>query len=834
MTWSKLILGFFGFFFFCQVSEAQSNIEKKKIAPIRTANSIKVDGLLNEADWAAAPIATEFVQLRPTPFLKETPELGTTIKIMYNNEGICIGGYLKELTKDSISSELVGRDGFGNNDFVGVVFDTYLDKINGFEYFVTPLGEQMDAKTTAGGDGNNEDFSWNAVWQSASKIHNDGWSFEMFIPYAAIRFSKKALQDWGLNIIRKRTKSGQQLFWQSIDPQANGFLTQEGFMVGLQDIKPPLRLQLSPYFSTYNEKGAGSSSWKARVNGGADIKYGINQAFTLDMTLIPDFGQVVTDNQFLNLSPFGVQFTENRPFFTEGTELFSKGDLFYSRRIGLEPSFRNYPKAAAGDSILEDPNQAKIINATKISGRTKNGLGIGLLNAVTAPQYTKFFNKVTGNTFKEESMALSNYNILVLNQSLKNNSALTLVNTNVLRSGKDRDANVTAALFDLNNKTNTYGLGGSVTISNIYEGAGKPTTGYAHSISFGKTSGRFNFRIWHDLTNNKFDKSDMGFFTNNNEMNQGFFMGYVWNKPRAWYNRINISFNGFYSRLVTPIDVFAGRKNMSQFNRLNANINIQTKKLQFIAMGLNGGFRGADFYESRVFGRTFKYNGRIGMWVYYQSNDNKKYSWSFNPFVGHGGVFPRTSVELNFTEKIRFNKKLSVEHVLNTEFTTKDAGWAATLSNPNPINAQIVFAKRNLNVAENVINAKYNFTNRMGITLRMRHSWSKVQPMEFYNLNLDGSLTPTIYADNRNQNYNFFSSDLVYNWQFDQGSFLTVAWKQIGQNFSRTFASNYFKNLGNTVEGPQLSSVSVRLIYFIDYATLRGKYKAKKSKKLEN
>ena len=122
---------------------------------------------------------------------------------MYNNEGIYIGGYLHEKAKDSIASELIGRDGFGNNDFIGVIFDTYHDKLNGFEYFVTPLGEQMDAKVSPSGG---EDFSWNAVWQSKSKLQADGWSFEMFIPYSAIRFGKEKCAGLGIEYCAAQAK----------------------------------------------------------------------------------------------------------------------------------------------------------------------------------------------------------------------------------------------------------------------------------------------------------------------------------------------------------------------------------------------------------------------------------------------------------------------------------------------------------------------------------------------------------------------------------------------------------------------------------------------------
>ena len=188
---------------FCQ-------IPKRSLAIQKTNAVIKIDGMLDEAAWKDAPKADHFVELRPIPFKREDTANATEVHILYSNEGIYVGGYLHEKNKDSIASELIGRDGFGNNDLVGIMLDTYQDKLNGFEYFITPLGEQMDAKVAPSNNGNNEDFSWNAVWQSAAKIHSDGWSFEIFIPFSAIRFGNKRIQDWGLNIIRRRKKSGSR------------------------------------------------------------------------------------------------------------------------------------------------------------------------------------------------------------------------------------------------------------------------------------------------------------------------------------------------------------------------------------------------------------------------------------------------------------------------------------------------------------------------------------------------------------------------------------------------------------------------------------------------
>ena len=197
----------------------------------------------------------------------------------------------------------------------------------------------MDAKVSPSVD-ESEDFSWNAVWQSATTMNENEWHFEIFIPFSAIRFSNKNIQDWGLNVTRRRVKTGEQYMWNPVWPTVNGFLTQEGHWTGLENIKPPLRLQFSPYLSFYTNhypSETEASGWSQQINGGMDVKWGINQAFTLDATLIPDFGQVQSDNQVLNLTPFEVRFNENRPFFTEGIELFNKGNFFYSRRIGGTP-----------------------------------------------------------------------------------------------------------------------------------------------------------------------------------------------------------------------------------------------------------------------------------------------------------------------------------------------------------------------------------------------------------------------------------------------------------------------------------------------------------------
>src|SRR5580765_7037453 len=207
---------------FCSV--AQTNTDPRVLEAKRTSGVVKIDGLLDDVAWKDAAVMTDLVEFRPKVGAHENPANRTVSYLMYNDEGIYFGGFCYERTRDSIATELTGRDGYGANDYIGIIFDTYNDKLNGFEYFVTPLNEQWDAKMSPGGDNNGgEDFSWNAVWKSGAVIHNDGWSFEMFIPYSAIRFGKKDIQNWGLNITRRRRKTDQQYTWNPIDVNVRGF-----------------------------------------------------------------------------------------------------------------------------------------------------------------------------------------------------------------------------------------------------------------------------------------------------------------------------------------------------------------------------------------------------------------------------------------------------------------------------------------------------------------------------------------------------------------------------------------------------------------------------------
>lgn len=808
----------------CTHANAQQPASRQLPAQ-RTTKPVKIDGLIDDEAWKDAAVMTDLVEFRPVVGRKEVPETKTVAYLMYNDQGIYFGGYCYERTKDSIATELAGRDGFGTNDYIGIIFDTYYDKINGFEYFVTPLGEQWDAKMSPNPNGNEEDFSWNSVWQSGAVIHNDGWSFEMFIPYSAIRFGKKEVQNWGVNITRRRRKTEQQNTWNPIDPNVNGFLTQEGLWTGISNIKPPLRLQFSPYFSTYiNHYPAnqpGEKNWTSSVNGGMDVKYGINQAFTLDATLIPDFGQVQSDNRVLNLTPFEIKYTENRPFFTEGTELFSKGNLFYPRRIGIDPVLLHSTDEyinGGNEIIVKSPVESKLINATKISGRTQKGLGIGVLNAITNTRYATLEDPGTKNQRKVTIDPLTNYSVIVLDQTMKYNSSVSLVNTNVWRSGGDYDANVTAGLFSLNDKKNTWNVSGKMAVSQLigYLPDGKNQNGYSHSFSFGKTSGRFNFNISQELTNSKFNSNDLGYFTFTNFLDHSLYAGYRWLKLKKLFNNLYLNFNLYHSTRLNPSSF--------QSANINTNVNGQLKNLWYAGFFTGYEPKGNNYYEPRVAGRVFRGWSNYYFGGFFETNNAKKYSLSTEIMYVDRSLFNSKRYDITIGNRYRFSNKLTVSHNLNLAPQTNNTGFAAISGN------DVIFGRRDIRGVENILNIKYSFSDKMSINTRVRHYWSKVFYKEFFTLQQDGGLAKnTSFRDDVNQNYNAFNVDAVFTWQYAPGSFINVVWKNAAYDFNQVVNDGYFKNFSHTMKADDNNNLSLKIIYFLDYLELKKLKKKKKA-----
>lgn len=794
------------------ISMAQNTQSKKKLTATRTDVSPKIDGNLDDAVWANAAIASDFIELRPLPGRIESKDGRTEIKILYDDYAIYVSARMYD-KPDSVVHELVPRDQIGNADFIGIVFDTFLDGVNGNGFFVTAAGVQFDAKYSLIGG---EDPNWNAVWESSVKLDDKGWTAEIKIPYSALRFSSKEIQNWGMNVTRKQTGKNRQTFWNYVDPKVDGFINQSGILEGLKSIKAPLRLSFSPYVSTlisnYPYNTPGVKNTQAAINGGMDVKYGINQSFTLDMTLIPDFGQVQSDYRVLNLTPFEVKFNENRQFFTEGTELFNKGDLFYSKRIGSIPSYFDYSGVKSTDKIIKNPQEGKILNATKISGRTAKGLGVGLFNAITNSMFTEV-EDASGNRRNVESQPLTNYNIFVLDQSLKNNSSISVINTNVLRQGSAYDANVTAALFNFSNKSNKYFISGAGKMSYVTADPIKENrSGYSYDFGLGKKSGTFVFNYEQEFSDAQFDPSDMGFYTNNNFFDQSVNFGYNVYKPGKWYNQIQAWAEVEYSRRYKPGD----------YQNLGFFPGVYVEYKNFWSTELNANFlaESNDFYESRN-GQVYKAPGSSRIALYVNPNRSKAYNFGGNVNIEKRNLMNGVSYNFYFFQNLRVSDKLAFGLDLNYQPSYNFVNWVAIMGN------QSIFSRYDRNTVENTMDAKYSFSNKMGINLGVRHYWSDRRNKDFYILNAAGRLDSYngTALQNVDRNYNVFNIDFVYIWQFSPGSELSITYKNAAETNEKFYTKRYGRNFDHVLSGPQNNSLSVKILYYVDYLNLVKKRK---------
>ena len=808
---------------------------KRQLAALRITEPVKLDGVLDEAAWREALPATEFIQNRPKPGPREKHP--TEVRVLYDDNAIYVGAIMHDVAQDSIPRELTARDNTGNSDFIGIFLDTYHDQLNGYAFIVTSSGVQLDSRYSPAGG---EDFNWNAVWESRTGQQGTAWVAEMRIPYSAIRFSTADVQHWGLNFMRQRKRDNAAYFWNEVKPQVDGFVNQWGELTGVQGVKPPLRLSLTPYVSAYVNhnplSAAGTKQLSTRFNGGADLKWGINESFTLDATLVPDFGQVQSDNQVLNLSPFEVQFNENRPFFTEGTELFNKGNLFYSRRVGATPvGFYNVAPGAR-ERLVSNPAETPLLNATKVSGRTSKGLGIGVFNALSNDVYATLRNTETGQERQVLTQPFSNYNIVVLDQSLKNNSYVSLINTNVTRAGATYDANVTGGLFRFANKKNSYALDGRVVYSNrrgVGFGSTEPVAdrdGYKYQVGVGKISGNFTWGFNHGIESDTYNPNDLGILFGNNNITNSLDVAYRKYQPFWKVNNFSIFANASHTLLYRPTAYQA----LTFY--LGANTTF-TKSFTQVGFDLNVDPATHDFFEPRTYplgGTYVRIPANLRLVGFLNSDSRKAFAYGLNAGIEHYALDERlararrTGYSLGFYPRYRVNTHLTFRYSVDWSLRQNQIGYVnggldAQQVLDQPFVGQTLLGRRHVATLANVASVAYTFTNRMSFSLRLRQYTSNVRYADFAQLGPNGQEQLVAYQRNRDNTYNAFNLDAVYSWWFAPGSQISVVWKNAGTtNLQANEATpQFFDNFNNTINTPHNNSLSVKVLYYLDYLTLR-------------
>ena len=782
--------------------------QKKSLTTQFTTEKITIDGKFDEGAWLKADVAKDFVMWMPDNGKAEPKETRTEVRVTYDNEAVYFAATMYDNEPNKILKELSQRDNSGTADRVGVFINGYNDGQQEFSFILSAAGVQEDFLFT---ESNGEDSSWNAIWEGKTQITDFGWTAEIKIPYAALRFSSEKKQTWGINFIRDFKRARAFYSWNLIDNKINSRGNQEGVLNGIENIKTPTRLFLIPYSSFYLNSNANQKT-KGDLKGGVDIKYGINDAFTLDAILVPDFGQTAFDNVILNLSPFEQKFNENRPFFTEGTELFSKGNLFYSRRIGGSPSIT--PELSANESITESPGKVNLLNALKISGRTKNGLGIGVLNAVTEKTEAIITNDITGTTRKALIEPLANYNVFVLDQRFRKNSSVSFINTNVTRNGDGRDGNVSALLFDLNTKKNTYNLSGDYKYSFVNGLGVENKKGYSSSINIGETSGKFQYGAGAEYVSKGFDKDDMGIQFQNNYHSFYSNGSYRILNPTKTFNMFNI-----YMNLYSEFDNRSGR---IQQGMVNLNLNSVNKKNHYFGGGFNARpIKIYDFYEPRTIdqSRFLQVPEFISTYLYYSSNSNNKFAFDLNPFISFVNEKGRRNYGVVIGPRYRFSDHFSLSY--NFDFSKQDnnLGYVGSDSATN----EIFMGRRDRSTYINTVQGKFTINSDMNFNLSLRHYLSYADYSQYYSLQNDGTLsTTTNFTQNSNSIFNAWNLDVSYSWWFAPGSQVSILYRNNAALFENEFKRDLGSNFQKVIDKNNLNHVfSISVRYFIDYNSLK-------------
>ena len=775
--------------------------QKKTLQTKITTEKITIDGKFDEEVWKSAQVSKDFVTFDPDNGNPEPENSKTEVRVVYDDNAIYIAATLYD-DPTKIMKEFSQRDDFGAADFFGVFINGFNDGQQDFRFFVTASNTQMDCQAS---ENDGEDYSWDAIWESKAQITDKGWQVEMKLPYAALRFSPAQKQTWSLNFMREIRRNRQKYTWNFIDKAKGTFIQQAGILEGIENIKTPTRLFFLPYTSYYVNADAENKT-KGTIKGGMDIKYGINDAFTLDAVLIPDFGQTVLDQRIQNLGPFEQQFNENRSFFTEGTDLFNKGNLFYSRRIGGRPT-RNAVFDKSTEIKTESPTTVGLLNATKISGRTKGGLGIGFLNAVTEETFAKIQNKNDGAIRKELIEPLSNYNILVFDKRFRKNSSVSFINTNVTRNGDFRDANVSALVWDLKTKANTYGINGNAQYSNVNDSETKK--GFRGFLEFNKISGKYRFGFGSDLYTKDFEINDLGINFQTNYYTAYGNASYRILNPTKTFNSLNIRFNNYLE--------FNKETNKLQNNQYNFRVNGTDKGNNFAEIGLNPSpFEVYDYYTPRTEGRFVIQPSQIGGYIYISTNFNKKFAFDLNPYFNLTSQKSRSGFGILFEPRYRFSDKFSLVYRFNYGQDKNDKGYTTD------IGKDIIFARRDNLQFTNSISGKYSINSQMNINLLARHYWSYSENFNFYSLNQDGLLDNYFKpVSGQNQDFSTWNFDLSYVWWFAPGSQISILYRNNATNdFTELdkINKNGSANIKNLLNNQVLSNAfSISLRYFIDY-----------------
>jgi hypothetical protein len=311
---------------------------QNELTPYQIEKDFEITAAMDHPAWQQAPSVSIKHQIQPND--DQPAPVDTRVKVLYSNENLYVGFIAEDPTPSNIRANISDRDNSFQDDYVGIFIDTFDNNQQAYELFVNPLGIQMDGIRTGG----NEDMNFDLLWYSDGKITNSGYRAVMKIPFKSLNFPKRDLQNWSIQFIRNYPRNNRyQMSWSNVRLKNSCLICQSGSLTGLQNIENTNTVELLPYGMSYQtstldtpgDPSSGLDHGPVKGRLGGSVSYSPTSTMSLNAVVNPDFSQIETDAAQISANEtFALFFSEKRPFFKRGSELFSTNEnLFYTRTI---------------------------------------------------------------------------------------------------------------------------------------------------------------------------------------------------------------------------------------------------------------------------------------------------------------------------------------------------------------------------------------------------------------------------------------------------------------------------------------------------------------------
>ena len=809
--------------------------------------AIRLDGDLSDPAWREAAVISEFVQREPTE--GAPPTYRTEARVLYDDVALYVGVRAFDGDPDRILAFLTRRDTDSASDWIRVLIDSSHDKRTAYEFMVNPAGVKRDRYYF---NDNNDDDSWDAVWEVAVLRDRDGWCAEFRIPYSQLRFGSTADTTLGFAIVREVGRSKETSSWPLLPRGASGYVSSFGELSGVT--RPPggKRLELAPYVLGQIETKPGQPGnplLKTPDPGGAlglDMKYAVTKSLAFTGTINPDFGQVEADPAEVNLSAFETFFNERRPFFVEGSGAYSFDcddcSIFYSRRVGRAP--RGVPDAGGGYEV--HPRQSTILGAGKLTGRV-GPFSVGTLAAITQEERARLAFGDTRWWQPVEPQTL--YTVSRVRREFPDQSSLGLILTSATRGHTDAlsflpDSAVTAGgdydwrLGRRWNLTGTWegtrvtGSPAAITAlqqSNVhsyqrpdadyveFDPTAESMSGHGGQIAFGKIAGdkvRGNLVLAYKSPG--FDVNEVGFMRRADEI-----------KQRAWVQRrwmtagkhvrtkiVNFNYWSFHNFGGDRLDQggnfnthWTFTNNWSTGGGVNVNATTFDDRL---TRGGPGGYR----------------NPNVNGWYYFNTDNSRRASfhWDSNFFIdrpaGSSSGVRTHNVFVYPRVQLRPISSLSTEIGISQGRGVEDAQWVTNLTGPQ--GTHYVLGRLRQTTTAVTLRLSYTLTPNLSLQL-YGQPFASAGHYENYKELVDGRASqhtdryaPYAYAGNADFTVLSFRTTNVLRWEYRPGSALFVVWQQGREGVRPDSQFRFGRDYGDIFSTPSANTLLVKLSYWLN------------------